>query len=44
MAEHKHGEMNIEEQEKTFRGFISFSNKAVIATILVLIFTAMVNA
>jgi hypothetical protein len=37
MAEHKHGEMDVEVQEKTFEGFMNFTTKAVIAIILLLI-------
>ncbi len=37
MAEHKHGEMNIDVQEKTFDGFMSFTTKTVIVIILLLI-------
>lgn len=43
MAEHKHGEMDIEVQEKTFHGFVSFVTKSVIAIIVFLIFLAIVN-
>ncbi len=37
MADHKHGEMNIEAQEKTFDGFMSFTVKSVIVIIALLI-------
>jgi hypothetical protein len=37
MAEHKHGEMNIEDQEKTFDGFMRFTTKSVIVIIALLI-------
>lgn len=43
MAEHKHGSMKIDAQEKAFAGFISLTTKAVIAIILLLVFTAIVN-
>ena len=43
MAEHKHGSMNTETQEKTFAGFIGVTTKAVIAIIVLLLFTAIVN-
>ncbi|MCR9112791.1 MAG: aa3-type cytochrome c oxidase subunit IV [Rhodobacteraceae bacterium] len=44
MAEHKHGEMDIEVQEKTFDGFIKASTYGAVACILVLLFLAMVNS
>ncbi|MFC7705683.1 aa3-type cytochrome c oxidase subunit IV [Plastorhodobacter daqingensis] len=44
MAEHKHGEMDIQEQEKTFHGFIRFTKWGVIIVIGVLIFLALANA
>ncbi len=44
MAEHKHGEMDISVQEKTFAGFMSMSAKAAVVIIAVLIFMALVNA
>jgi len=37
MAEHKHGEMDVEVQEKTFEGFMNFTTKTVIVIILLLI-------
>ena len=40
MADHKHGEMNIEVQEKTFDGFMAFTTKTVIAIIVLLILMA----
>ncbi|MBE0412392.1 aa3-type cytochrome c oxidase subunit IV [Yoonia sp.] len=43
MADHKHGEMDISAQEKTFNTFVSLVAKAVIAVIVVLIFLALVN-
>ncbi|WP_226782005.1 aa3-type cytochrome c oxidase subunit IV [Oceaniglobus trochenteri] len=43
MAEHKPGSMNIEAQEKTFAGFITFVTRASIAIIVVLILLAMLN-
>ena len=30
MADHKHGEMDIKENEKTFEGFMTFTNWTVI--------------
>ena len=43
MAEHKHGEMDITAQEKTFDGFVKLTIRAVIVIILTLIFLALVN-
>ncbi|WP_108484809.1 aa3-type cytochrome c oxidase subunit IV [Oceaniglobus ichthyenteri] len=43
MADHKHGSMNIEEQEKTFNGFITLMTRTVIAIIVVLILLALIN-
>lgn len=43
MAEHEHGSMDIEVQEKTFVGFIKGSTYVAAASIAVLIFLAMVN-
>lgn len=43
MADHKHGSMNIEVQEKTFDGFIKWSKNVVIFAICVLIFLAIFN-
>lgn len=44
MAEHKHGEMDIREQERTFEGFIRFAVWTAAISILILIFLALVNA
>ena len=43
-SEHKHGEMDISEQEKTFEGFIKFSVWTVVICLLILVFLALVNA
>ena len=43
MAEHKHGEMDITEQEKTFAGFIRVSIWVSALSIGTLIFLALVN-
>ncbi|WP_458791500.1 aa3-type cytochrome c oxidase subunit IV [Yoonia sp. MH D7] len=43
MADHKHGEMDISVQQKTFQGFISMSTKVALFSIGVLIFMALVN-
>ena len=44
MAEHKHGTMNINAQEKTFDGFISFVTKSVIVILVLVVFLALVGA
>ncbi|WP_272004706.1 aa3-type cytochrome c oxidase subunit IV [Roseovarius sp. ZX-A-9] len=44
MAEHKHGEMNIDVQEKTFNGFITWSTRVALFSIAALIFMALVNS
>lgn len=44
MADHKYGEMDITEQEKTYDGFIKFSVRTTIAIIVVLVFLALVGA
>lgn len=43
MAEHEHGSMDIEEQEKTFEGFMTWTIRTVVAVIVLLIFLALVN-
>lgn len=43
MAEHKHGEMNIEAQEKTFAGFISAVTYSAAGIIVFLLFLAVVG-
>ncbi|MCA1774671.1 MAG: aa3-type cytochrome c oxidase subunit IV [Paracoccaceae bacterium] len=43
MAEHKHGEMDITEQKKTYDTFVSWSTKGAIGIIVFLIFLALVN-
>lgn len=43
MAEHKHGEMNIEVQEKTFDGFIKSVTWSVVVIVFVLLFIAAIN-
>ncbi len=40
MAEHKHGEMDITDQEKTFAGFVGFVQWTVIVILGLLIFMA----
>ena len=44
MSKHKHGSMNTKVQEKTFEAFISVVTKTTIASILVLVFMALVNS
>jgi hypothetical protein len=43
MAEHKHGEMDITVQEKTFEGFIKAASWVAGISIFILIFMALVN-
>ncbi|MBE1285754.1 MAG: aa3-type cytochrome c oxidase subunit IV [Rhodobacteraceae bacterium] len=40
MAEHKHGEMDITVQEKTFDGFINFTKWSTIVILLIIVFLA----
>ena len=44
MADHKHGEMDISTQEKTFEGFMSFTTKTTIGILVFLVFLALVAA
>ncbi|WP_296417065.1 aa3-type cytochrome c oxidase subunit IV [Pseudooctadecabacter sp.] len=44
MADHKHGEMDIKVQEKTFEGFMSMVTKGTVIIIVALIFLALVGA
>ncbi len=44
MSDHKHGEMDITTQEKTFNGFITWSKNVAIVSILILIFLAIFNS
>ncbi len=43
MAEHKHGDMDITVQEKTFEGFITWVTRVAIFSIGLLIFLAIFN-
>jgi len=43
MSDHKHGEMNVEEQQKTFSGFVKASIWVAGVSIFLLIFIAIVN-
>lgn len=40
MAEHEHGSMNIETQEKTFAGFMRWTTNTVIVILAILVFMA----
>lgn len=40
MAEHEHGKMNSDAQQKTYDGFMSFVTKSVIAIIVLLVLMA----
>jgi len=44
MADHKHGEMNVDVQQKTFAGFIKTVTWSVVTIICILIFMALVNS
>lgn len=44
MAEHKHGEMDVTAQEKTFDGFMTMAARGVIAILVFLVFLALVAA
>ena len=44
MTKHVHGSMDIKVQEKTFERFITVVTKTTIASILVLVFMALVNS
>ena len=43
MSDHKHGEMDITVQEKTFDGFMSLVTKGTIVIIVALILLALIN-
>lgn len=43
MAEHKHGEMDISVQEKTFDGFIKMATRGSIIIIVALVLLALIN-
>jgi hypothetical protein len=40
MADYKHGEMNVDAQNKTFEGFIRWTTRVVIAIVVILLFLA----
>ena len=44
MAEHKHGEMNTQEQEKTFEGFVRYTIWGIVVSIGILLFLAIFNS
>ncbi len=44
MAEHKHGEMDISDHEKTFAGFIRVSVWVAAVSLGILVFLALVNS
>ena len=44
MAEHKHGEMDVKDQEKTFEGFVRYSVWTIVVSIGSLLFLALVNS
>lgn len=43
MADHKHGEMDIKVQEKTFDGFMSMVTKTSIVIVVALVLLALIN-
>jgi len=43
MSDHKHGEMDVTVQEKTFDGFMSMVSKGSIVIIVALILLALIN-
>ncbi|MEM9475944.1 MAG: aa3-type cytochrome c oxidase subunit IV [Pseudomonadota bacterium] len=44
MAEHKHGTMDITEQEKTFAGFIRWSVRVAAVSLGIILFLAVFNS
>lgn len=44
MAEHKHGEMDVKDQEKSFEGFVRYSVWTIVVSIGILLFLALVNS
>lgn len=44
MADHKHGDMDITEQERTFDAFMKWTTRTTIVIIVALIFLALVGA
>lgn len=43
MAEHKHGNMDITTQEKTYAGFVTFIGRAVVIILVSLVLLALIN-
>ena len=43
MSDYKHGEMDTSSQEKAFDGFVKISTRVAVASIVLLIFIALVN-
>ncbi|MEO1001162.1 MAG: aa3-type cytochrome c oxidase subunit IV [Pseudomonadota bacterium] len=44
MSAHKHGEMDIREQSRTFNSFLVWMVRGGVATLLILIFLALFNS
>ncbi len=44
MSDHKHGEMDITEQERVFAGFIKFGIYVALFSVFVLVFLAIFNS
>ena len=44
MAEHEHGTMNISAHEATFVGFVRWTVRVIVASLLVLVFLAIFNS
>lgn len=44
MADHKHGEMDITDQERTFQGFIDMSIRVVVISLTIVVFLAIFNS
>ena len=44
MEEHKHGEMDITEQQRVFNGFIKFGTYVGLFSVFVLVFLALFNS
>lgn len=43
MTDHKHGNMDITVQEKTFAGFMTFVGRSVVIIIVTLVLLALIN-
>ena len=43
MSEHKHGNMDITTQERTFAGFVTFIGRAVVIILVSLVLLALIN-